>query len=119
LARYHAELQKLTADGPVRGVKADRVADLHGLVAQAETRLAEVRVQIQKQDDERVEEHDVLAAFADFDGMWNTLSPREQAQALTLLVERVEFDVATSEIVINFHPTAIKTLAQEQRGEAV
>jgi site-specific DNA recombinase len=119
LARYHAELQKLTADGPVRGVKADRIADLQCLIAQAETRLAEVRAQIQKQDDERVEEHDILAAFADFDGMWNTLSPREQAQVLTLLVERVEFDAATSEILISFHPSAIKTLAQEQRGESV
>ena len=119
LARYHAELQKLTADGPVRGVKADRIADLHGLIAQAETRLAEVRVQIQHQEHERVEEHDVLAAFTDFDRMWNALSPREQAQVLTLLVERVEFDAATSEIVVSFHPTAIKTLAQEQRGEAV
>ena len=38
---------------------------------------------------------------------------------LTLLVERVDFDATTSEIVISFHPTAIKTLAQEQRGEAV
>jgi site-specific DNA recombinase len=119
LARYHAELRKLTTDGPVRGVKAGRIADLHGLITQAETRLADVRVQIQKQDDERVEEHDVLAAFADFDGMWNTLSPREQAQILTLLVERVEFDATTSEIVISFHPSAIKTLAQEQHGEAV
>jgi site-specific DNA recombinase len=112
-------LRKLTTDGPVRGVKAGRIADLHGLITQAETRLADVRVQIQKQDDERVEEHDVLAAFADFDGMWNTLSPREQGQILTLLVERVEFDATTSEIVISFHPSAIKTLAQEQRGEAV
>jgi hypothetical protein len=34
-------------------------------------------------------------------------------------VERVEFDATTSEIVISFHPSAIKTLAQEQHGEAV
>jgi site-specific DNA recombinase len=119
LARYHAELQKLTADGPVRGAKANRMADLQCLIARAETRLAEVRVHLQKQEGDQVEEHDVLAAFADFDGMWSTLSPREQAQVLTLLVERIEFDVATSEIVVTFHPTAIKTLAQEQRGEAV
>lgn len=119
LARYHAELRKLTADGPVRGVKADRIADLHGLIAQAETRLAEVRGQLQQQEHERIEEHDVLAAFADFDGVWNVLSPREQAQLLSLLVDRVEFDATTSEIVVSFHPSAIKTLAQKQRGETV
>jgi hypothetical protein len=51
--------------------------------------------------------------------MWSTLSPREQAQVLATLLERVEYDVTTSEIVVTFHPTAIKTLAQEQRGEAV
>ena len=118
LARYHAELRKLTADGPVRGVKADRIADLQCLIAQAETRLAEVRIQLEQQEHERVKEHDVLAAFADFDGVWNVLSPREQAQLLSLLVERVEFDAATSEIVVIFHPSAIKTLAKEQRGEA-
>jgi hypothetical protein len=35
------------------------------------------------------------------------------------VAERIEFDMATSEIVVTFHPTAIKTLAPEQRGEAV
>jgi site-specific DNA recombinase len=119
LARYHAELRKRTAGGPVRGVKATRIADLHGLIAQADSRLAEVRVQLEQQEHTRIEEHDVLAAFVDFDSVWNALSPREQAQLLALLVERVEFDGATSEIAITFHPTTIKTLAKEQRGETV
>ena len=119
LVRYHAELRKRTADGPVRGVKADRIADLHALIAQAESRLADVRSQLQQQENTRIEEHDVLAAFVDFDNVWNALSPREQADLLALLVKRVEFDGATSELAISFHSTAIKTLAKEQRGEAV
>jgi hypothetical protein len=40
----------LTADGPVRGAKADRMADLQPLIAQAETRLADVRVHLPKQE---------------------------------------------------------------------
>jgi hypothetical protein len=61
---------------------------------------------------------DIDAAFADFDNVWNALSPREQAQVLALLVARVEFDAADNTVAVSFHPTAIKTLARQKLGGA-
>jgi site-specific DNA recombinase len=60
----------------------------------------------------------VRAGSADFDNVWNSLSPREQAQVIALLVARVEFDATDSTVVVCFHPTAIKTLARQQLGGA-
>ena len=42
--------------------------------------------------------------------IWRTLSPREQAQLVHLLVARVEYDAAGSTIEVAFHPTGIKAL---------
>ncbi|MGE0759481.1 MAG: hypothetical protein AB7F89_21280 [Pirellulaceae bacterium] len=50
--------------------------------------------------------------------VWNALSPREQVRVLSLLINRVEFDAADSSIAVTFHPSAIKTLADGQPGEA-
>jgi hypothetical protein len=34
------------------------------------------------------------------------------------LVARVEFDAADNTVAVSFHPTAIKTLARKQLGDA-
>jgi len=44
----------------------------------------------------------IKAAIDDIDGMWPTLSPSEQFQLVHLLLERVEFDAATSSIALSF-----------------
>ena len=38
---------------------------------------------------------------------------REEARVLQLLVERVDYDGRTDDIAITFHPTGIKTLAEQ------
>lgn len=113
LARYHAEMQTLTAAGPVKGTKADRLADLNTAVEKAQHRLKEVDSQLREREQGQVDEREVEMAFADFDNVWNSLSPREQTEIMALLVERVEFDAAHSEIIIRFHDSAIKTLARK------
>ena len=49
-------------------------------------RLADARKQIKQRESENFDDADIAAAFGDFDSVWNSLSPREQAQALSLLV---------------------------------
>ena len=61
---------------------------------------------------------DVEAAFGRFDALWGELSPREPARALALLVGRVEFDAADRSIAVTFHPTALRTIADTEPGEA-
>ena len=115
LTRYHAELRKLAADSSPR--KAARMADLQDLVARAETRLAEVRHGVAEREKDHLDDQEVAATFGDFDTVWNALSPREQAQALSLLVARVDYDAANSQIAVSFHPSAIRGLAQDHHGE--
>ena len=115
LTRYHAELRKLAADSSPR--KAARMADLQDLVARAETRLAEVRQQVAERQKDQLDDQEVAATFGDFDTVWNSLSPREQAEALALLAARVEYDGANSQIAVSFHPSAIGGFAQDRCGE--
>lgn len=54
--------------------------------------------------------------MAVFDPVWDSLTPREQARVIHLLVERVDYDGATGKIAITFHPSGIKMLADELAG---
>ncbi|WP_197532351.1 hypothetical protein [Symmachiella macrocystis] len=87
------------------------IADLHDRIARAETRFGELGRQISEVERDHVSEADVVAALADFDGLWKSLKPREQAELLQLLVAGVEFDAGDNSIAIQFHPTAIKGVA--------
>ncbi len=118
LGWHNAEIRTLCSNGPATGAHAARLAEVNDRVAQTETRLKELRLRIEEVDREQLDARDIDSAFADFDNIWNTLSPREQAQILSLLVSRVEFNAAGSTVAVSFHPTAIKTLAQKQFGEA-
>ena len=94
---------------PPEAATTARIADLYDQAARAETRLAEVRQLIENRESEQFDEGILASAFADFDATWNALSPREQAQALQLLVDRVEYDVAE---------IAKRLAATEQRAAA-
>jgi site-specific DNA recombinase len=116
LGWHNADIRQLCANGPVTGPAVSRLAELHDRVAKAETRLAELHQQIEEHQREQVDAEAVDAAFEDFDNVWNTLSPREQAQVLALLVARVQFDAGNSTVAVSFHPTAIRTLTRQQLG---
>ena len=64
-------------------------------------------------------EGDVAEKVAAFEPVWESLSPREQARLIQLLVERVDFDGVDGSLAITFHPTGIRTFATEFGQEAV
>ena len=66
-----------------------------------------------------IDEDELTAALAQFDPVWEALSPQEQARVLNLLIERVEFDGQSGDTSITFHPTGIKSLAAELAQESV
>lgn len=88
--------------------------ELHRL----EARLAEVRAQHATLRSELVDEHEVVRALSQFETVWESLTPREQARIVSLLVERVDYDGRSGEISITFHPTGIRTLAQRKAENA-
>ena len=117
LKRDHKEIQRLATSGLQSPVTIQSLADLHDRVSRAESRLLELNAQVAELETQNVTRADVDAAFADFDNVWNELSPREQCELLNLLVAKVEFDGADSSLAVTFQPTSIQTLTH-RRGEA-
>jgi site-specific DNA recombinase len=115
---HHAEIRKLAVDSQADSATTARIADLHEEIARVEGRLADLRTQIEDAASGRLEQNDVDAAFADFDNVWSTLSPREQADVLSLLIASVEFDSEAGTISVSFHNAGIKALAQTKLGDA-
>lgn len=112
LARHDAELRKQAA-GVKNGGKAGELATLQDRIRAAEQRNTEVREQIVALSRDIVDEREVAAALSLFDPVWDTLSPREQARIIHLLVERVDYDGKHGTVSVTFRPNGIKTLAQQ------
>jgi hypothetical protein len=117
LARHQAEIRELVVAPKDSHIKSARVVDLHSQVTRHQQRLLEIKRQTELIEDGRIGEADIDAAFSDFDNVWKALSNREQAEVLRLLVARVEFDARVSSVSISFHPSAIRTLAANNRKD--
>jgi site-specific DNA recombinase len=90
-----------------------QLAEAEERVQAVEERLREVTAEIEALKSRQIDEADLTAALAKFDPVWDALTPREQARAIELLVERVSYDGRTEEIEITFRPTGIRALAEE------
>ena len=119
LASHHAALRRLAIVASRAPDAVGAISDLHERIAVTEERIVEVDAELQRNEAERLTPEEVDAAFADFDGLWKTLSPREQARSLGLVIQRVEFDANDCSISLDFHPEAIRLLGQERLKEAV
>jgi site-specific DNA recombinase len=116
LSRWNGEVRKLLGqivpndgDTPV----TTRLADLQERIHGAERRATEIREQVIALSSNIVNEREVAKVMVSFDPVWDSLAPREQARIVHLLVERVDYDGASGKVSITFHPSGIKTLADE------
>jgi site-specific DNA recombinase len=119
LARWNGEIRTLLQQivpGEGNTPSTARLADLQERIRGAEQRATEVREQVIGLSRDIVDQREVAKAMAVFDPVWGSLTPREQARVIQLLVERVDYDGATGKITITFHPSGIKTLADELAG---
>ena len=117
LAGHHREMQKLVRSPSVdedNGLAAARFADLQDRITSAERRLTEVRDEAEHQRRDLIDEADVAKAMAEFDPVWESLSPREQGRLLQLLIERVDYDGHDGMVSITFHAGGIKALANHE-----
>ena len=113
LKRYGGDLRKLASKAAGDEITTDRLADLQDRIRVAEQRATEVREKIIVLSRELVDTREVAQACSLFDPVWETLTPREQARIIHLLIERVDYDGEDGNISITFHPAGIKTLADE------
>lgn len=116
LARWHADLQSLTgqlSNGDSDRSVVSRLADLQERIDMAERRLSGVREQVQEVRRQMIDEEEAREALAAFDPVWASLTPLEQGRLVGLLVQQVNYDGATGNVAITFHPTSIRALADE------
>jgi site-specific DNA recombinase len=91
-----------------------RQVELQDLTADAEARLAEIARQEAMVAADAGTNDELVAALGRFDPIWDTLSPREQARIVHLLVERVAYDGAKGTIAVTFRPGGIRALTEEE-----
>jgi site-specific DNA recombinase len=90
--QWQAEIHALVTAGASNGSTPDisRLADLQERIRLAEQRSSAINEEIAALDGERVSECEVESALAVFDPVWESLTSREQARIVQLLVQRVD-----------------------------
>jgi site-specific DNA recombinase len=118
LRRHAEELHKLVSQGE-RQDAIDRMADLQERIRTAEQRATQVREELIALGRGLVDEREVAQALEIFDPVWESMSPREQARAIQLLVDRVDYDGARGTVSVVFHPAGMKLLANDSKNREV
>jgi site-specific DNA recombinase len=90
-----------------------RLADLQERIRISERRATEIREQVIALSRTLVDEREIAKTMSAFDPVWESLTPREQVRVVQLLVERVDYDGNNNKVSIVFHPSGIKTLADD------
>jgi site-specific DNA recombinase len=119
LARHNADLRKLAGEARKDGTSTastDRMADIQERIHLAERRATEVREELIARGRDLLDEREAARALAMFDPAWDSLTPREQARVIQLLVERVEYDGEKGTVSVTFHPTGMDALAGELKN---
>ena len=120
LRRHHTDVRKLVADvATSNGSTAARLGDLNERIRNTEQRMTEVREEVLALSRAMVDERDVAQALAAFDPVWNTLSPKEQARVVQLLVEHIDYDGENGRIAMTFRTTGLRALSDELVEEDV
>jgi site-specific DNA recombinase len=111
--RIQKEIADAATQAGANGHAAARLASLHERLREAERRLKGLCEQAERARCSMVSKAEVDAALAAFTPLWDTLSPREQARVLQLLIQRVDFDGANGKVAVTFHANGIRTLGQK------
>jgi site-specific DNA recombinase len=121
LGRWSADVGALVEEvGRTNGDSsaAARLADLQERLCTAERRAKEIDEETLGLSREQITPDEVERALSAFHPVWEALAPREQARIVQLLVERVDYDGRNDRVSITFHPSGIKTLADEIAGRS-
>jgi len=117
--RHHHELQQLALVGETSSDATARMADLHERMSDADRRVPELEARIAALEGQAISQAEAQEAFADFDGLWESLIPREQARMLNLLLSAVEYDGEAGTVSVTFRPTSIPALMKYTEEAAV
>ncbi len=110
LSRSRKKLNQLAV---ATNISPSRQAEMQERVAAAERRLVDVQREIERLGESLVSEDEAATALSAFQPVWEALTPREQGRLLELLIERVEFDGATSSVKLVFHASGLRSLSEQ------
>lgn len=103
LQRHHDDLRRMAAAG-----ETSLLVDLQERILGCESRIRQV-------DDnlaaiKPLPESDLRKALAEFEPVWASLSPSEQAKLLNLLLERIDYDGAAGSVTLRFWPNGFQQM---------
>ena len=113
LRRHNDEVRRLAGRLGQNGTATDRMADLQDRIRAAEQRATQVREELIALGRRRLDEEEAAKSLAAFDPVWDSLSPREQARVMQLLLERVDYDGRSGTVSVTFRPSGIGTLLEQ------
>ncbi|MCL4742249.1 MAG: recombinase family protein [Phycisphaerales bacterium] len=120
LKRHYREVRTLASEAASsNGAAAARLGDLNERIRAGEQAMTELREKAVALSREIVDEREVAEAMTAFDPVWETLSPREQARVVRLLVQQVDYDGGTGTVSLTFHPDGLRALSAEVEVEEV
>ncbi len=117
LKRHNAQMRELAGEIGSGNATTDRMADLLDRIRRGEQRLAQVRDELTGLERGMIDENEAAKALTAFDPVWETLTLREQARVLNLLIQRVDYDGDKGTVSVTFHPAGIETLSREYAEE--
>lgn len=93
-------------------------AEIHAQLLAIDRCLPDVESRIADLEDQTVTQADARSILCDFDKLWATLIPREQARLLKLLISTVEYDGEIGTVSVTFRPTSIRSLINRKEEAA-
>jgi site-specific DNA recombinase len=116
--RHDQELQQIAKGGTTAPETTRRAAELQDRLRDGDQRLLALKTQIMGLEQQVITDEEARAVFADFDRLWQSLIPREQARLLRLLISTVQFDGEAGTVSVTFRPSGIRGLATGKGEEA-
>ncbi len=87
-----------------------RLSDAQKIIREADSRIVKIEEELSILGKSTIDASEVEQVLADFNNMWASMQPGEQARTIELLIERVTFDGRIGELSITYRPSGIKTL---------
>ncbi len=92
---------------------AAELSDLENRIRISEKRAFQIREELSALGRGAFDEEEFSSVLSQFAPVWETLSSREQARVIYLLVDKIGYDGANGSLTINFRSTGIKALTKE------
>jgi site-specific DNA recombinase len=102
--QFEDEMERIAgANGAGSGA---RLAEIAQRRAAAQERVRALSIEIEALSGQEIDDEDLAGTLAEFEPVWGSLTTRERAEALRLLVEHIDYDGESGDLEITFRSDA-------------